>query len=143
MFQRGIFSIRFISVITILLTAGFILSACSDDTSDPLAGDLSFQLEGEPGVSAFMAVSNSQGMTFDGQTIGSREIPEDGFYSEDLENGDYDAFQISASIADTDVDFTLRLISDGDILDETSSPNEDGIYIVQEGEFPDFEDFFE
>lgn len=128
--------------VSILLIA-LLFTACSDDDTDPLAGDLSFQIEGEPGVSAFMAVSHSQGLNFEGETIGSRTIPEDGFLSEDLENGDFDAYQISASIAEDDVDFTLRLISDGDILDEASEPNEDGLYLVKVGEFPDFEDLFQ
>lgn len=130
---------NYLKLIASFLFVAILVTACSDDTSDPLAGDLSFQIEGEPGVSAFIAISYSQGLSFEGETIGSREIPEEGFYSEELENGDYDAYQISASIADPDRNFTLRLISDGEILDETSSPNEDGLYIVQEGDFPDFE----
>lgn len=128
--------------IPIFLVA-IVLTGCSDDNGNPLAGDLSFQIEGTPGVSAFMAISHSQGLNFEGQTIGSREIPEEGFYSEDLEGGDFDAYQISASIADSDADFTLRLISDGDILDEASEENEDGLYLVKVGEFPDLEDLFE
>lgn len=126
-----------------LLLLVFLFTACSDDSSDPLAGDLSFQIEGEPGVSAFMAISHSRGLTFDGKTIGSREIPEDGFYSEDLENGEYDAYQISASIADSDANFTLRLVSNGDIIDEATEPEEEGYFLVKVGEFPDFDELFE
>lgn len=143
MFQLFSTHTKFFKTVLPLLLLVFLFTACSDDTSDPLAGDLSFQIEGEPGVSAFMAISHSRGLTFDGKTIGSREIPEDGFYSEDLENGEYDAYQISASIADSDANFTLRLVSNGDIIDEATEPEEEGYFLVKVGEFPDFDELFE
>ena len=121
-----------------LLFTSLIIIGCSDDNGNPLAGDLAFQIEGEPGVTAFMAISYSTGLEFHGETIDFREIPEDGFYMEELEGGDYDAYQVSANPGDADVDFTLRLVSDGDVLDEATEPDEGSIYTVQYGEFPDF-----
>lgn len=126
---------------TFLLTVGLLFAGCGifdSDDSNPLESDLSFEMEGEPGTTAFLAVSHSQGMEFSGQTIGSREIPESGVFSEALEGGDFDAYQVSATPSNPDAEFTLRLISDGDVLDVADEPEEEGFYVVQYGEFPDF-----
>ncbi len=139
MLHRDLSPFSFLHVIIALLFASLVLAGCSsDDDGNPLAGDLAFQIEGEPGVTAFMAISYSTGLEFHGETIDFREIPEDGFYMEELDGGDFDAYQVSANPGDADVDFTLRLLSDGDVLDEASQPDEGSIYTVQYGEFPDF-----
>lgn len=111
----------------------------SDDDDGTISGDISYEMEGEPGTSAFMAHSFAEGMTWEGSTLGSREIPSTGVYSEELESGTFDAYQVSATVADPDAQITLRLYSNGDLMDETSERNEDGFFIVEYGEFPDFE----
>ncbi len=128
-----------------LVGLAFLVSGCGifggDDDVDPLHGDLAFEIEGEPGTSAFIAISWSTGpMEFSGETLGSYTIPENGRLVEDLENGQYEAYQVSASVSH-EAPLTLRLISDGDILDETSEIEEEGYYLVKYGEFPDFGDW--
>ena len=125
----------------LLISCSLIVAGCGifgSDDGNPLAGDLSYSIEGTPGTSVFLATSHSEGMNFEGQTIGSREIPSSGVFSEELDGGDFDAYQISGSIGDPDDTITLRLLSNGDVLDETSERDENELFVVKYGEFPDF-----
>ena len=140
--KKGVIALKRLTSI-LILSLFFLISGCgifgSDDDGNPLAGEVSFTIEGEPGTTAFMAHSYSEGLEFFGETLGTIEIPSSGVYSQDLESGDFDAYQVSATVADPDVTITLRLKSNGDVLDETSEREEEGFFIAQYGEFPDFD----
>jgi hypothetical protein len=130
--------------LSVIVIASFLFTAAGcgifgSDDDDPLSGDISYEMEGEPGTTAFMAHSYAEGLEFHGSTLGSREIPSTGVFSEDLESGSFDAYQVSATPSDPDTEITLRLLSNGNVLDETSELTEEGFLIVEYGEFPDFE----
>lgn len=129
-----------LSVVIISLT----LSGCgifgSDDVS--LNGDLSYEVEGTEGSSVFLSKNSYIGTNAQFETLGGIQIPSTGIASGDLEDGDYDGYQLSASgFSGESSSITLRLLSDGEILGETNTPDENGIYMVEVGEIPDYGDF--
>jgi hypothetical protein len=119
-------------------------AACGTDSDDgssaSLNGDLSFEVESSSAVDVLISRNYFDGSSIDFQLVESEPFPEGGgTISGDLEDGDYEAYQLAASLqGGVSADLTLRLISDGEVLGETSEANSDGIYVVQVGEFPDF-----
>lgn len=135
---------KYLSVLSILVIS-LIFSGCGifgsdDDVS--LNGDLSYEVEGTEGSSVFLSKNSYIGTSAQFETLGGVQIPSSGIASGDLEDGDYDGYQLSASgFSDETPSITLRLLSDGETLGETSTPDENGIYTVEVGEIPDFGDF--
>lgn len=128
------------TLVLTLLLAGCGIFGSDDDVS--LDGDLSYEVHGSEGQSVFLSSNSYSGTTASYETVGSVTIPESGVASGDLEDGDYDGYQLAASgISGEEPSITLRLLSDGEVLGETSSPTEDGIYMVEVGDIPDFGDF--
>ncbi|MDR9417652.1 hypothetical protein [Gracilimonas sp.] len=86
----------------------------------------------------FMSACSSDGGTF--ETIGQVTISSSGSAEGDLVDGDFIGYQLSASpIGSDSPDITLTLLSDGEVLGETSEPNSDGIFTVEVGEIPEFD----
>ncbi len=135
--------VKYLSVIsTVILT--LLLSGCgifgSDDAS--LDGDLSYEVEGSEGDTVFLSKNSYIGTSGEFETLANVQIPESGIASGDLEDGNYDGYQLHASpVGGENPTITLRLLSDGDVLGEEDTPTEDGIYIVEVGDIPDFSEF--
>lgn len=130
-----------------ILSSTFLLlfmSACSTNSGGgvSLDGDLRYMVEGSEGESLFLSYGSytSNGGTF--ETIGSVTIGSSGSVEGDLEDGDFTGYQLQGSPQGSDnPDITLKLMSDGEVLGETSEVNSNGIFMVEVGEIPSFEDF--
>lgn len=129
---------------TLVFTAVFIglfFTACSTDSGDSpsLDGDLRYLVEGSEGETVYLSYNSytSEGGTF--ETIGEVTIPSSGSSEGDLVDGDFVGYQLSASpMGEDNPDITLTLLSDGEVLGETSETNSDGIFTVEVGEIPHF-----
>ena len=96
-------------------------------------------VEGSEGETVFLSYNayTSDGGTF--ETLGQVTIPSLGSVEGDLNDGDFSGYQLSASpIGGEDPNITLTLLSDGEVLGETSEANNEGIFTVEVGEIPDF-----
>lgn len=135
--------VKYFSIIsTVVLT--LLVSGCgifgSDEAS--LDGDLSYEVEGSEGDTVFLSKNSYIGTSAAFETLTTVQIPASGVVSGDLEDGNYDGYQLQASpYGDNNLSITLRLLSDGDVLGEEDTPNEHGIYVVEVGDIPDFSDF--
>jgi hypothetical protein len=131
-----------LSTLTLAFALLFALPACdsSGDDNAGINGDLSFRLEGPEGTtvgvaenyfSADSSSSEATNVTIDG----------DGSIEQDLEDG-HGGVRVTATLGHgTDTSLTLSLLSDGEVIDETSEANtEHGVrvYAVEAGEIPDF-----
>lgn len=128
------------SILTICLL-GLVVSACSSDSGSnvSLDGDLRYLVEGPEGETVYLSYNSytSDGGTF--ETIGEVTTSSSGTAEGDLEDGNYTGYQLSASpVGDDSPDITLKLLSDGEVLGETSEANSDGIFTVEVGEIPEY-----
>lgn len=126
----------------------FALPACDSSGDAGIDGDLSFRLEGAEGTTVGVgenyfstdgARSESSSVTIDG----------DGTIEQDLDDG-HGGVRVTATLGHgtdtalnrgTETSLTLSLLSNGEVIDETSEPNtEHGarVYAVEAGEIPDF-----
>lgn len=111
------------------------------DDGPSLQGDLSYRVEGEEGLTVQITKESWDGETYNAATVESVELS-GGSASGNLENGDYEGYRLQASSSGgASSSLTLQLLSDGEVLGETSEPNENGIWIVKEGEMPDYSEF--
>ena len=139
---NGIANLKFVifSCLVIALTFGF--TACESDEDDPLAGDLSFEVEGPEGMTIQPSVETWDGSDFSGSSE-SATIPSSGLYTEDIDDGDYEGVRVNVSPVTQEEPefFVVRLISNEEVIEETDSRNEEGFYEVRVGDLPDFGDF--
>lgn len=112
----------------------------SNDDAPSLNGDLSWRLEADEEVELTVTM---YGDSYDGSSVDSDHLGSygltDGSASDDLEDGDYEAYRLSASPfagGATPPSVTLQLLSDGEVLAETSEA-QDGSWEIKVGEFPD------
>ncbi len=123
--------------ILILTFVSLSILACGTD-SDPgasLDGDLSYEVQGAEGEEVMISKTTYDGDEVRFETVTSVTVPAEG----DLENGNYEGYQLQASpFGEETPDITLRLLSDGEVLGETSSPTENGVFLVEVGEMPEF-----
>lgn len=131
----------------LIVVLGVSLSACGlfgsdDDSGASLGGDLSWRVEGQEGLTVQISRGYYDGSSFNFSTVESADLS-GGSASGDLEDGDYTGYQLQASPygGSSSASLTLQLLSDGDVLEETSEPNENGIWMVEVGEMPSSEDF--
>lgn len=126
-----------------LLFLCFILmfSSCKKDSGGPsLDGDLRYLVEGNEGASVFLSFNSYTENEINFETIGGVTINSSGSAEGDLEDGNFSGYQLQASSFGGDTpSITLKLLSDGEVLGETDQPNNDGIYIVEVGEIPEFD----
>lgn len=121
----------------------FSLSACGlfgGDDGASLDGDLSWRVSGPEGISVQLTNSSWDGESWSGS---SRTVSlSGGTATGDLEDGDYEGYQLQASgFGETPESLTLQLRNDGDVVEETSEPNENDIWMIEVGEMPSEEDF--
>lgn len=131
-------------VIVFLMTAITGCGLFGDD--DHLDGNLTVEVEAPAGTSIQFTTETWDGESYDGSSE-TVSIPDSEMLEEDIENGNYEGVraQVSYGFRGEPDYLVLRLLSDGEVIDETSTPEEDGdfegMYIVEEGDFPDWEDF--
>jgi len=105
-----------------------------------LNGDLSWRVEGEDGLTVTISRTQIEGSSsFSFSTVTTATIS-DGSASGDLEDGDFDGYQLQASPngGDRSADLTLQLRSDGEVLKESSEPQSDiAVWLVEAGDVPD------
>ena len=130
------------NIIAILTIIVFALAGCGDDDSSAsLDGDLSFRITGESDIPFFVSGAgfSENGASQSGNTV-FPPFPKDS----DLDNGDFEGYRLTASPQGTgssDPDITLILLSDGDVIEETSNPDDNGTYGIEVGDVPDFSNF--
>ncbi len=139
-----IFSVRiFVSTFLVIFVVGG-LSACGlfggNDDDPSLDGDLSWRVMADEDVELTVTISRSyyDGSSVNFSTLRSYGV-ENGRASGDLEDGDYEGYRLQASPfagGHTPSSVTLQLLSDGEVLEETSE-TQDGVWIVEVGEFPE------
>ncbi|WP_390297713.1 hypothetical protein [Gracilimonas halophila] len=99
-----------------------------------------YLVEGNEGESVFLSFNAYTENEINFETIGTVTINSSGSAEGDLEDGNYSGYQLQASSFGGDnPSITLKLLSDGDVLGEIDEPNNDGIYIVEVGEIPEFD----
>ncbi len=132
------------SLFTIFLLAFFValpLTGCDSDDDADLSGDLSWEVEATAGTSVFVFPSTWDGNTFSGDG-NTQSIPESGELTGNIPSGDYEGISLQVSVMGGNPEFLVaRLYSDGQLLGETDSPNEDGVYVVEVGDMPGEDDF--
>jgi hypothetical protein len=100
-------------------------------------------VEGEDGLTYSVTRSAYDGSSYTGGTVVSFQTLEGGSESGDLEDGDYEAYRLAASVLEDEssASLTLKLLNDGNVIGETSEPYEDGRWVIEKGDFPDVDDF--
>lgn len=134
-------TISLISTCTVLV---LVLASCSSDSGGgaSLDGDLRYLVEGSEGETVSLSATSFTKTEGNFETLGSVTIESTGTAEGDLEDGDFSGYQLQAtSYGSEDVDITLKLLGDGDVLGETSETNSEGIYMVEVGDIPSYEDF--
>ena len=129
------------NIIAILTIIVFALAGCGDDSSnaDKLDGDLSFEVTGESGIDLVISVTEATDNSASFSTVDNVTTPAEG----DLDDGDFKGYVLQASpvgLGD-EPDITLKLLSDGDVVEETSSATDDGVFLIEIGDVPDFSNF--
>ena len=120
----------------------FALPACDSGGDDHagINGDLSFRLEGPEDTTVGLGKSyfSTDGSHSEATNV---TIDGDGSIEQDLEDGN-GGVRVTATLGHgTETSLTLSLLSDGEVIDETSEANtENGarVYAVEAGEVPDF-----
>jgi len=133
------YSARYRNAFMALTLLLFVISGCGDDSSNSasLDGDLSFEVTGDAGTSFVMSRTQVTGDGANFSTIGTVVSPDEG----DLEDGDFDGYVLQASpIGGGEPDITLMLRSDGDVVKETSSITDNGVFRIEVGDVPDLSD---
>lgn len=125
----------------LVLSFMLIFSSCKKDSGGPsLDGDLRFLVEGDEGASVFLSYNSYMENEIMFETIGGVTINSSGTAEGDLEDGNYSGYQLQASAFGGDTpSITLKLLSDGEVLGQTDEPNNNGIYIVEVGDIPEFD----
>lgn len=139
MTTRRALSLFFLGGALVLGLTGCGLFGGNGDDGASLDGDLSWRVEADPGVELTVTISRSyyDGSSVDFSTLRSYGI-EEGSASGDLEDGDYEGYRLQASPfggGHTPSSVTLQLLSDGDVVEETSE-TQDGVWMVEVGDFP-------
>lgn len=99
-----------------------------------LDGDLSYVVEGDEGEEMVISKTTYDGEEVQFSTVENVTVPAEG----DLADGDYEGFVLQASpFGGGSPDVTLKLLSDGEVLGKTSSPDEHGVFTVEVGNLPD------
>lgn len=141
---------RILSLALFLLLSSALLSCDSGGNGgSALDGQLSIEVEG---VGAVVSVSESYFYaTSDGlcQTSSSdigtevpieRDLGPDGTSCDGVSPDDFNGIRVSVSLLSGSTDLTLRLLSDGEVVEEASDPESFGgaeAWIVEAGEIPD------
>ncbi|MCH8568200.1 MAG: hypothetical protein LAT67_08050 [Balneolales bacterium] len=132
---------RYFSIFIILIAGAWFAAACSSSSSDPgLDGDLSIQVSGPEGLGMFVSYatwdSGSQEMDFDGTTA---SIPASGTYTMNIDGSGFDGLEVVVSLFDENASVVVSLLSDGEIVAESDSPDDEDMYVITVGDFPDFD----
>ena len=115
------------------------LAACdsNDDDGGDLDGDLSVRVEGASGLTIFVSPTYVRGTSIDAEST-SETIPSSGVFEMDLEDG-AEGIQVDVTV-DGGEDLTLQLLSDGDVIEEDTTPEpfdnpafDTDVYTVQAG----------
>lgn len=125
-----------LGVLLVLVVSLGVLPGCGDDATGPdLSGDLATVVEGNPGETLGLSITYYDADGIDA-TATNATIPDDGSLEQDLEDG-HDGVQVHVSVVEG-VDLTVRLTADGDVVAESSSPdqisNGTAIYLVEAGD---------
>ncbi|TYP93355.1 hypothetical protein LX73_1056 [Fodinibius salinus] len=132
----SIFNVAFVLILSVSLTS---CGSGSDDGAS-LAGDLTYEVQTDADISIQISRSYYDGSSLEFSTVESVQTSSSGSASGDLQDGDYKGYRLQASpIGGTEPSsLTLRLLSDGEVIAETSSPQSgQNIWIAETGEFPD------
>ncbi len=147
-------SIRLLRIVSLalLVAAGLLAVGCdsggSNGGGDPLDGDLSYEVEGSAQVSITESFfySTGDGPCQSTQSNISSSLPiEVDLEPEDVgcdgvEPSEFDGVQVTVSQLTGPMDVTLRLVSDGEVVEEATEPESFGggeAWIVEAGEIPD------
>lgn len=138
-------------LLPLVLLATLLIGCDSGGNSDdPLAGNVSYQLEGgsaQVSVSESYFYSTGDGFCQATRAHTSSSLPievdaePEEVNCEGVEPGNYDGVRVTVSHLTGSMDLTLTLLSDGEVIDEASEPTSFGggeAWIVEAGEIPDF-----
>ena len=126
--------------LTLAFALLFALPACDSSGNAGINGDLSFRLEGPEGTTVGVAESyfSTDGSSSQATNV---TIEGDGSIEQDLEDGN-GGVRVTATLHHgTETSLTLSLLSNGEVIDETSEANTESgarVYAVEAGEVPDF-----
>lgn len=128
------FNVAFVLILSVALTS----CGSGSDGGASLAGDLSYEVQTDGNMSIQISRSYYDGSSVSFSTVESVETSSSGSASGDLQDGDYQGYRLQASpIGSADPSsLTLRLLSDGEVLAETSNP-QNGVWIAETGDFPE------
>ena len=124
------------NIIALVSIIVLVLAGCGDDSSNSasLDGDLSFEIKGETSIAFFVRKTEFNGNNINSEEVNNLVIPP---AEGDLQDGDFDGYILEATpFARGEGDVTLMLLSDGDVLKETSTAT-DGTYRIEVGDVPD------
>lgn len=116
------------------------LTACDSSSSSDSASldNITIEATAPAGSGFFLTVElwDGEEADFEFQTI---TIPESGVFTVDVEGGPFVGVgAILGPIGDVD-GVRLAILSDGDVVAETTTPDSDGAYTVEVGTIPDFD----
>lgn len=133
--EKSIFTL----FITIIIAIG--LTACDSSSSSDnasLDGEITIEATAPAGSGFFLTVElwDGEEADFAFETI---TVPESGVFTYDVEGGPFVGVgAILGPIGDVD-GVRLAILSDGNVLAETTTPDSDGAYTVEVGTIPDFD----
>ena len=134
-----------------LLVVGLLAVGCDsggNNGGNPLDGDLSYEVEGSAQVSITEGFfySTGDGPCQSTQSNISSSLPievdlePEGDGCEGVDPSDFEGVRVTVSQLTGPMDVTLRLLSDGDVVEEATEPESFGggeAWIVEVGEIPD------
>ena len=146
-------SIRLLHIVSLslLVAAGLLAIGCDSgsDGGSPLDGQLSIEVDGGDAVvsvseSYFYSTSDGLCQT-SSSDIGTdvpieRDLGPDGTSCDGVSPDDFNGVRVSVSLLSGSTDLTLRLLSDGEVVEEVTDPESFGggeAWIVEAGEIPD------
>lgn len=101
---------------------------------DPLSGNLTYEVDGPNGATVgvseeYFWVQNGNPDCFASRSTNKsvpvdEELGVDNVSNCDRATDDFDGLRVSVSPSDSDVDLTVRILSDGDVIKETSETTE-------------------
>lgn len=121
-------------VVLVIFSISIMGCGSGSGSGSKLDGDLSYVVEGDQGAEMVISKTTYDGDEVNFSTVENITVPAEG----DLQDGDYKGFVLQASpFGGGSPNITLQLLSDGNVIGETSSPNENGVYLVEVGNLPD------
>lgn len=142
--------LRIVSL-SLLVAAGLLAVGCDSggDGGSPLNGQLSIEIDGGDAavsVSESYFYSTSDGVCQTTRSDFGMDLPieqdlgPDETSCDGVSPGDFNGVRVSVSLVSGSTDLTLRLLSDGDVVEETTEREDFGggeAWVVEAGEIPD------